>query len=590
MDQVSQVREKIDIVSLISEYIPLKKAGRNFKANCPFHGEKTPSFVVSPERQIWHCFGCGKGGDCFTFLMEYETLEFPEALRILAKRVGIEIQSTHFEAGLTTKKEKIYRLNRLALEFYHYLLTKHNVGKIALSYLIEKRKINEKIIDSFSLGFAPRIGNALVKFLIDKKKYNREDLNEAGLISFRQGGIFDFFAGRIMFPLFDHRDNVIGFSGRILEDPSVQISSKYINTRETLVYHKGDVFFGLNVAKDEIKKQERVIIMEGEFDVISSVQEGIKNTIAVKGTALTENQVQLISRFAQKVSLCFDQDKAGIDAVKRSLPVLEKKGLTVTVIQIPNGKDPDESIKENPVEFKNAMKNDIAIYDFLINESIKNFDKKSAEGKKKISDDVLPFISHIENEVVKEHYLKKLSTELDTSFESVVRQAEKIGKQTQKSTFRKEEKQKRDRREVLEEYLVALILQAKDVKDILGKTENELSEIEFKISAYKKIIDFLKTYFASHNIFDSKQFLRALPIELVPSFDECFLFPLSKFINEEKYELEINNIIKELIQIYLKDRIKAVSEKMKQIEKENKDSEELNALRIEFSNLVSIIK
>ncbi|MCL5432485.1 MAG: DNA primase, partial [Patescibacteria group bacterium] len=359
MDQVSQVREKIDIVQLISEYVPLKKAGRNFKANCPFHGEKTPSFVVSPERQIWHCFGCGKGGDCFTFLMEYESLEFPEALRILAKRVGIEIQSTHFEAGLTTKKEKIYRLNRLSLEFYHYLLTKHNVGKKALSYLIEKRKINEKIIDSFSLGFAPRVGNALVKFLIDKKKYDKEDLNEAGLMSFRRGGIFDFFAGRIIFPLFDHRDNVIGFSGRVLEDQSAQISSKYINTRETLVYHKGDVFFGLNVAKDEIKKQGRVIVMEGELDVISSVQEGIKNVIAVKGTALTENQAQLISRFAGKVSLCFDRDKAGIDAVKRSVPVLEKKGLTITVVQVPNGKDPDESIKENAFEFKNAMKNDI---------------------------------------------------------------------------------------------------------------------------------------------------------------------------------------------------------------------------------------
>src|SRR5581483_10477767 len=250
MDQAARIREKIDLVTLISEYIPLKKMGRNFKTNCPFHNEKSPSFVVSPERQIWHCFGCGKGGDCFTFLMEYENLEFIEALKTLGKRAGIEVELSATEKG----------------------------------------------IETFQLGFAPSTSNSLSNYLMQKKGHKSQDLVDAGLSSLRNGRVMDFFFNRIMFPLFDHRDNIIGFSGRTLDESST--SSKYVNTRETLVYHKGDVFFGLNSAKDEIKKEQTAIIMEGEFDVISAFMEGVGNAIAVKGTSLTENQVQLISRFA----------------------------------------------------------------------------------------------------------------------------------------------------------------------------------------------------------------------------------------------------------------------------------------------------
>lgn len=588
MDQVTQVREKIDIVSLISEYLPVKKMGRNFKTNCPFHNEKTPSFVISPERQIWHCFGCQKGGDAFAFLMEYESLEFPEALRILAKKAGIEIKQTQVQMGAASKKEKIYALNSLALEFYHYLLTKHNIGKKALDYLTEKRKIRQAVVNTFMLGFSPNAGDALVNYLITKKKYKKEDLIEAGLAKFWGRDLVDFFKGRLMFPLFDHRGNVVGFSGRLLTDAN---ESKYINTRETFVYQKTNHFFGINIAKDEIKKEQRAIIVEGEFDVISSFQEGIKNVIAVKGSALTENQVNLLSRFTKKISLCFDMDKAGQDAVKRSLQVLEKKGFTTTVILTPDGKDPDEAIKNDPISFKKALKEELGIYDYLLGKTISSFDKKTIDGKRKISDEVLPFFVGIENEIVKEFYLKKLSRELDISFESVLRELEKIkNKEIVKKDIKQIQKQKKEREDILEEYFLALIVQFDKPNLIFEKIPDFFQAYAFRTPSYKKILDKLILYIKGKDSFDVAAFSKILPEELVSSFDTCFLLPVAKFENDKKYLEELEKTARELRILELKSKIKDLSEKIKLKEKQGEEIE-LESLREEFSSaLLSLNK
>jgi DNA primase len=275
MDQVTEIREKIDIVSFLADYMPLKKAGRNFKTTCPFHNEKTASLVISPERQIWHCFGCGKGGDVYTFLMEYESMEFPEALRSLAKKAGVNLRESSFKQGEYSEKENIFTVNNHALKFYHYVLTELSAGKEALSYLLDKRKINKGIIDTFQLGFAPAAGSALSNYLSQKKGFKNRDLVAAGVSLERGTNLYDFFRGRIIFPLFDHRSNVTGFSGRALNDIDMP---KYLNTKETAVYHKGSMFFGLNTAKEEIKQKQDAIIVEGEFDVISMYMEGIKNT------------------------------------------------------------------------------------------------------------------------------------------------------------------------------------------------------------------------------------------------------------------------------------------------------------------------
>ena len=583
MDQVGEVRDKIDIVSLISEFVPLKKAGRNFRANCPFHNEKSPSFMVSPERQIWHCFGCQKGGDVFTFLMEYENMEFPEALRSLAKRAGVELKQYQSDNKLTSEKEKIYTLNKQAVNFYRYVLLKHPLGKKALNYLIEKRKINEKLIETFSLGFSPSSGSSLSNYLINKKGFKKQDLYLAGL-SFETGGrVVDFFRGRLMFPLTDHRGNVVGFSARILDGNSD--GPKYINTKETSVYHKGNLFFGLDSAKDEIKKEQQAIIVEGEFDVISCFEQGIKNAVAIKGTALTESQVALLSRFTPKITLCLDADEAGLEATKRSLPILERKGLTTTIVVIPNGKDPDEAIKNDPNSFKKALKENIGVYDFLIDKLSVQYDKKSAEGKKKITDEMLPLLLEVSNEVVKEHYLKKLSKEIDISYEALEKQTDKLKTVNRTEKIEITPHDKRNRIEMLEEYLVALVVQSQNLSLALEKTNKNLNGYDFETPSYAKILEFITQVTKTNKNLDVKKIAGGLPAELVKTFDSCYLFPLPSFNNEDKFFEELEKVANELFVLGIKEKIKNVSQKIK----ESKDGETEKKLNGEILKLTSLL-
>lgn len=577
MDQASLVREKIDIVAFISEFLPLKKMGRNFTTICPFHTENSPSFVVSPERQIWHCFGCQKGGDVFTFLMEYENLEFIEALRILAKKTGVILKTTESSFS-SSRKELIYSLNKIAAEYYNFVLTKHPAGKKALEYLIDTRGLSINVINSFNIGFAPNSGEDLSNYLMNKKKFNKQDLMDAGL-SFSKGRLFDFFRGRIIFPLTDHRDNIVGFSGRNISE--TDFGPKYINTRDTLVYHKGSMFFGLNKAKEQIKKSGFSIVMEGEFDVISAFKEGITNAVALKGTAFTQNQALLLSRFAPKVSLCLDQDSAGIEAMKRSIPVLEERGLIISVI-VPQEKDPDEALKKNPVNFKKAIKNDTEVYDFFIEKLIKENDAETATGKKKITDEMLPLISAIQNEIVKEHYLKKLSQKINTSYETLIRQIDKKEEAADKNEILKVKKA--DRREMLEEYLLALILQSQNPKDLIIKSKDILSEYKFIIPSIGMIFSELFIFLNKKDSYTIDAFSKNLSKELLPVFNKCFLIPLSKFENSAKYEEEVLRVSKDLKIFYLKERIKEIGKNLKN-NKENE--EEMIELRKEISNIAS---
>lgn len=556
MDQVSEIREKIDLPTLISEYIPLKKAGSNFKTNCPFHQEKTPSFVVSPERQIWHCFGCGKGGDAFSFLMEYENMDFPEALRELAKKTGVKLEESGFNKNVSSQKEKIYKLNSLSAKFYNFLLTKHKIGKEAINYLLKKRGLNLSLINTYSLGFSPH-DSSLSKFLIDKKGYKKEDLIEAGLSDIRLGKVTDFFRGRIMFPLTDHRGNIVGFSGRSLED---NVQSKYINTKDTVVYHKGSLFFGLDSAKDEIKKKESAIVMEGEFDVLSAFKNGIKNAVAIKGTALTESQANLLSRFTKKVILCLDMDEAGLDATKRSLEQLEKAGLSIDILTLKE-KDPDEQLKKDPGVFKKAVKDAQSVYDFLILKTLSTADTKSADSKRKITEELLPIFSHIENEVVKEHYLRTLADKLNTSFDSLLKEIEKIKTQKQKEEIVVIQKDKKPRRETLEQFYLSLFLQNENPKDFLEKEKDFLKGYEFESLAVGRIFEAALPYFEKNTKPNLKKFAQKLPQELIAALDLSFLYPLPKFESQELADHYLIKV-KEELEFY-----KTKSEKISQIAK-----------------------
>lgn len=584
MDQVAQVREKIDIVSLIQEYLPIKKLGRNFKTTCPFHTEKTPSFVVSPERQIWHCFGCGKGGDAYSFLMEYENLEFPEALRILARKTGIELrESAQWSSGIASQKEKIYAVNRLASEFYHYILMSHPAGKRAKEYL-EKRGVSKAAMQAFMIGFAPQSGRALITYLIEKKQYKKEDLFDAGLSTIRSGRLEDFFAGRVMFPLCDHRGNVLGFSGRVLNGSTgYGLGAKYVNTRETAVYHKGSHFFGLSIAKEEIKKTSSALIVEGEFDVIACFQNNIKNTIALKGTAFTESQAQLIARFSPKVTLCFDADSAGQEAIKKSVQVLEKKGLIATVV-IPEGKDADEALTQNPLHFKQALKEDMNAYDFLLQKTLGSYSAQSGEGKKEITDELLPLYGVIENEIVKEHYLKKLAMAVGASYETILRQLTKTADKplsVQEKTAA--QAAKRTRVELLEEYLFAMIIQQRDPLLFIEDVEEYLADYVFVTPVLQKIMNHLKEY-AKH-AFDLQTFAASLLPELKSAFDVCFLLPVAKFNSPEDARDEAIRLLKELKRIELKSKIKELTRQLT-LHEEQKDEKMATQLQGEIGQLL----
>jgi DNA primase len=587
MDHTDQIREKVDIVSYVSEFVTLKRAGRNFAANCPFHSEKTPSFIVSPERQTWHCFGCHKGGDVFSFLMEYEHIDFPEALRLLAKRAGVTLTGRGFDSQTSSKKDAIYTINRQAAEFYHYLLTKHRVGSKALAYL-KDRGVSEKVIKSFMLGMAPNVRNGLVRYLTGKKGHKTEDLLDAGLVSTIGRDTVDFFRGRVIFPLFDHHDNILGFAGRTLDTTGV-VKAKYINTRDTVAYHKGEMFYGLHLTKDAIRKADQAILVEGEFDVISCFQSGVGNVVGIKGTALTEKQAQLLARYAKKVTVCFDGDRAGKEAIKRSLPILEKYHLQTSVIVIPGGKDPDEAIKTNPVTFKQAVKNDIGIYDYLLTEALQNNDVQTATGKGKIATELLPILGGIGNEIIKEHYLKKLSTELDTTYESLQRELGKIGKRMPDEAAAETVQTKLSREDMLSEYLLALIVQYESSKAACLLVSSHLGEQFVATRSAEKVLVRLSAYLREGKTTDIHAFAKFLPPELLPSFDKAVLMPLPEFSNASEHLAELEKTTEQLKKVALKKRIQLLSDELKIKEKEGAE-EETAVLQKQVQELVSLLE
>jgi DNA primase len=348
------------------------------------------------------------------------------------------------------------------------------------------------------------------------------------------------------------------------------------------------MFFGLNGAKEEIKQKQDAIIVEGEFDAISLFMEGIKNVVAIKGTALTENQVNLLARFTPKVTLCLDQDNAGIEATRRSLEVIEKKGLVAAMIVVGDAKDPDEAIKKNPLMFKKAVKESVGVYDYFIGKFVKDNNKATADGKRVITDNLLPLFANISNEVIKEHYLKKLSSVLDISFESLIKEVEKLQKKDLEDKIIIPRKDKRTRREVLEEYLFALIIQNENPKRVIEENETILSEYKFEMPSLQKLLEGLISSLSKKEKFDIKEFSKGLSKEFVQTFDTCYLFPLPKFSDEKTYEEEVGKVSKELLTIYVKENVRMISEEIKTKEVEKK-AEEVEALKEKFTRLLALL-
>jgi DNA primase len=529
MSEIEEVKSRLNIVDVIGAKVELKKAGRNFRGLCPFHNEKTPSFMVSPERQTFHCFGCGKGGSVIDFLMEYDHVDFIEALETLAEKAGVTLTRRFDETPQAKLKARIFEVNHLTCEYYHYILTKHALGEKSRLYL-KNRGVSDKTAETFMIGYSPASWDGLLRFL-KKKGYDEKLLIDAGLIVSSGRGGYDRFRGRVMFPLRDHRSNILGFSGRVL-DPTIK-EAKYINTSETPVYVKSNVLFALDITKGAIQKANEAIIMEGEFDVISSWQEGISNVVAIKGSALTEGHVNLLKRFTERITFALDSDLAGDAASRRGIAIAEKAGMDLKVVQIKSGKDPDEAVRENPPEFKQAIQKAIPIYDYFITSAARRFDIKEAYGKKKVSEELLPILTTIENPVVQAHYMKKVAQTLDVSEDTIATGMKKI-KIYSKDIQPKSElpKEKISRFEKLEVFILAMILQTK-TKDFLEDFQENVDLGDISHPGIRQILVNLIQYISTHPIFAIQDFVKVLPNELLPVADEAFLWDIAEFIDDE---------------------------------------------------------
>lgn len=569
-NQVEEVKNKTDIVSIISEYIEVKKAGRNYKANCPFHGEKTPSFMISPELQMYKCFGCGKSGDVFTFIEEHEGMEFGETLKYLAEKAGVKLIFSNNDNH--SDRERIIEVNNSAQKFFEYALNNHPEAKRVFEYLKKDRGLNEESIKKFNIGYSPNDFKALSNYLIQKKNYNINDLEKTGLLAGSKGRLFDRFKGRVIFPLFDHRGEVVGFAGRILPWDK-QDMAKYINSPETVVYHKSKVLYGLNITKGEIRNSKFAIIVEGELDMISSYQAGIKNVIAIKGSALTEDQIRLINRFCQKIVLCLDSDTAGDEAAKRGAISAINLGFEVKVAHIKSYKDPDEAARKDPEAYRTAISEAVDIWDFLINQIFNKYDMGTGNGKASISREIIPLLQLIEDKIVQSYYIENVARRLSVPVDAVLGQISKqdVSNSSANIETYKVVDTKRDRRQIIEERLLLNLLTNEPQKIF----NIEISSL-FSSNIILKVISKLDTFFKTKKTFDMSTFSSFLPSELKSYFSEIIL-------NNEENE-DQTRLIKELKKIILKQTMEDLGLKIRESEAKT-ESDKVSEYQKEYSEI-----
>lgn len=410
---VSRIRNKADIVEIISGYLSLSKSGENYKGLCPFHPEKTPSFIVSPKKQIFHCFGCGLGGDLFHFMMKIEGLSFPEAVSSLGRRYGITFvdKKDPKEGFIQKERGLLYKINNAALEYYQENLNDSKTGCEAMEYLIKNRGLNAETIKRFHLGFAPMSWDGLFSHMV-KKGWSARDLEVSGLILKRseRSGYYDRFRNRIIFPIRDIAGKVVGFGGRALDDSL----PKYINSPETPIYIKGKNLYGLDKAKEEIKREGGLIIVEGYLDAIRLHQAGIGNTVATLGTALTPSHLEMVKRFTQKVYLVFDPDPAGIKATIRTIGLFIDYGISAEVVPLPTGEDPDSFINRCGKEpFLDALKGSQKIIEFALSSMIKDVNNNEIDKKRNLVKEIMPLVARLDNSVEKTYYLRLIAERLN---------------------------------------------------------------------------------------------------------------------------------------------------------------------------------
>ncbi len=558
VSQIQEIKEKLDIIEVVGNRIKLERSGKNFRSTCPFHSEKTPSFFVSPELQRFICFGCGRKGDVLTFIQEYDRLTFPETLQTAAEAAGVELKQD-WKDPKEQERQKLFELLELAQKYYSYLLTEHALGKEAREYL-KKRGVQGSAVKQFGLGASPNKWDGLVNYLTKKKNYHPNDVINAGLAIQGKKGVYDRFRGRVMFPLHDHRGRVVGFSGRVL-DPDAK-EAKYINTPETDIYHKRYLLFGYWQNLDAIREKESVIVTEGELDVLSSTQAHVRNIVAIKGSALTEEQIRIMARTVKTIYLALDADSAGIKATRRAIELVQPFPVSLRVIPLKGGKDPDELAKTDPKGWREMIKDHTSAFEYILDTTIAQQDMGTAQGQKTVTNTLLELLLTIDHAVERAFYLKQLAERLqipETIIEEQWEATQKKHTQSQLQQHRQSPSDPKDETEqeeesssdTLGEYLLQILLRSPLPANMTLSAE-WVTELRLR-----RILEHLLEWHSNHETFELATFTAHLPDELQETVSTLYIaeFP----VEPKTIDRELRVTVTQLQQRWKKKRLSEIS-------------------------------
>ncbi len=579
---IEEIKNRLNLLDVVGGYLKLQKTGANYRGLCPFHSEKTPSFFVSPARQVWKCFGCNKAGDVFKFIQEIEGVEFGDALRTLAQRAGVQLKRE--DSQLRTERQRLCEISELAVCFFEKQLNGSDVGKKAKEYLL-KRGVTDESIGKWRLGYSPDKWRALSDFLVSRG-YKRQETEKAGLAikSETAGNFYDRFRGRIIFPIFDLNSQPVGFGARIFEPEKAKndkdtvsreevISAKYINTPATLIYDKSRILYGLDKAKLAIKKSDNCILVEGYMDVIMVSQNGFENVAAVSGTALTLYQLKILKRYSNNLLISFDMDTAGSSGTKRGINLAQAEEFNIKIVTMPEGMDPADVLLKKPDLWSGLVAGAKSIMEFYLETALKEHDRETADGKKKIAAVLLPAIKVIANRVEQTFWIERLAKELRAREEDLRAEMEKAKADKAEVSSANNQppvlEKNKSKKEILEKRLFVL----------LAKYPDKLSLIEggdFFSPEAKIVFDFFKN---NPDFIVNKNF----PEEIAAVLNEVLFLSEAEEISAIEADRDFKKCLKELSRIALKDVLGRISKDIRIAEAD--DPEKAKQLLEEFNRL-----
>jgi len=588
-NDLEEIKNRLNIVDVLGEYIRLEKAGSNYRALCPFHNEKTPSFSVNEEKQFWHCFGCQKHGDIFSFVMEMEGLEFREALKTLAEKAGVKLQG--YSPQKTQEKNRTLEILELATKWYEYQLW-NGPGKIKILGYLRERGLKDETIREFRLGYAPKGWRNILTFLI-KRGFKVNEIFKTGILVKKENkaDYYDRFRERIMFPIADYSGRVVGYSARVAPGGD-ESQAKYVNTPETEVYHKSKILYGIDKAKGEVRQKNSVLLVEGNMDVIAASQAGIKNVMAVSGTALTEDQIKIIKRYTPNIKMFFDMDSAGESATKKSIKMGLANEMSISVVTLPSGKDAADLARENPEALVKSVEESLPAMEYFYKKTFSNFDKSKPEDKKKISEIILDMISNIGSAIEKSHWIKKLGEDLDvaeTILTGLLKRATLEGRTAEKtdSYGKDDERGFRGKIEILADEIIGLMLVSAEIWKKAAKTKKDEitalkdSLLNFMLEkgreagfSFDNLIKLLKTD-KEKNRAENLYFKKKYRLDLNNNLEEIIIADQDR---------ELDEIIVEIKRELKKEKLQKITHDLK-VAEEKKDQEAIKFLRSEFNKI-----